>query len=215
MKESILQEYSYLDAAIGINAIYGDLKKNIHDVEEDIVLHHSGGIGLSWGMSGGEISGVELNCLAVSGLQETIHYLEKIEMGLLGNIDYVEFRACTEGCLGGPFTVMDKYQGKRHLQKLVRMFGVEKQIKYRYVKKLYDKGWFFSDKKESPVDSILQLSPPDIVKGIERLKRMEDILTFLPHKECGACGSPDCAAFAEDVVDGKVSLQNCVFLRNP
>jgi len=82
-------------------------------VEEDIVLHHSGGIGLSWGMSGGEISGLDLHCLAIPGLQETIHYLEKIEMGLLGDIDYVEFRACSEGCLGGPFTVMDKYQGKR------------------------------------------------------------------------------------------------------
>ncbi|MCF8146433.1 MAG: 4Fe-4S binding protein [Deltaproteobacteria bacterium] len=214
MKESILQEHSYLDAAIGINTIYGELKKNIHDVEDDIVLHHSGGIGLSWGMSGGEISGVELNCLAVSGLQETIRYLEKIEIGLLADIDYVEFRACTEGCLGGPFTVMDKYQGKRHLQKLVRMFGVEKQVKHGYVKKLYDKGWFFTDKRASHEEAITHLSTVDIASGIERLKRIEEILKLLPRKECGACGCPDCATFAEDVADGKDSIQSCIFWRD-
>jgi len=214
MKESILQEHSYLDAAIGINSIYEDLKDNIRDVEDDIVLHHSGGIGLSWGMSGGEISGVELNCLAVSGLQETIHYLEKIEIGLLRNIDYVEFRACTEGCLGGPFTVADKYQGKRHLQKLVRMFGVEKRVKYGYVKKLYDKGWFFTDKTPSLEEKITQLTPVDIAKGIDRQNRIEEILKLLPRKECGACGCPDCVTFAEDVIDGKDSLQSCVFWKD-
>jgi len=211
MKESILQEHSYLDAAVGINSIYEELKNNIQDVEEDIVLHHSGGIGLSWGMSGGEVSGVDLNCLAVSGLRETIRYLEKIEIGLLSNIDYVEFRACTEGCLGGPFTVMDKYQGKRHLQKLVRMFGVEKRVKYGYVKKLYDKGWFFTDKTPSLEGQIAPLTSVDIVKGIERQNRIEEILKLLPRKECGACGCPDCLTFAEDVVDGKDSLQSCVF----
>jgi Na+-translocating ferredoxin:NAD+ oxidoreductase RNF subunit RnfB len=211
MKESILQKHSYLDAAIGINSIYEELKKNMQDVEDDIVLHHSGGIGLSWGMSGGEISGVELNCLAVSGLQETIRYLEKIEIGLLSNIDYVEFRACTEGCLGGPFTVMDKYQGKRHLQKLVRMFGVERRVKYGYVKKLYDKGWFFTDKALSSTPELTHLSPADITKGIERQNRIEEILRLLPRKECGACGCPDCETFAEDVVDGRDTLQSCVF----
>ena len=132
IKEPVLLEHSYLDAAIGINSIYEELKNNIKDVDDDIVLHHSGGIGLSWGMSGGEISGMELNCLAISGLQETIQYLKKIEMGLIEHIDYIEFRTCTEGCLGGPYTVTDKYQAKHNLQKLIHMFGLEKRVKYSY-----------------------------------------------------------------------------------
>ncbi|MCD6304908.1 MAG: 4Fe-4S binding protein [Deltaproteobacteria bacterium] len=214
MKESILQEHSYLDAAIGINAIYEELKRNIQDVEDDIVLHHSGGIGLSWGMSGGEISGVDLNCLAVSGLQETIHYLEKIELGLLSNIDYVEFRACSEGCLGGSFTVMDKYQAKRYLQKLIRMFGVERRVKYGYVKRLYEKGWFFTNKSVGSTPRLMDLSSADIAKGIERVKRIEEILKLLPQKECGACGCPDCETFAEDVADGRTTLDQCVFWKD-
>ena len=213
MNEPVLQKRSFLDAAIGINTIYEDLKESIRNVEDDIVLHHSGGIGLSWGMSGGEISGLDLNCLAIPGLRETIHYLEKIEMGLLGDIDYVEFRACTEGCLGGPFTVMDKYQGKRKLQKLVRMFGVEKRIKYGYVKKLYDRGWFFTDIFHSPgPPKQPQPTAAEISRAIERENRVEKILDLLPRRECGACGCPDCRTFAEDVADGKDSLESCAFL---
>jgi iron only hydrogenase large subunit-like protein len=213
IKDPVLLEHSYLDAAMGINSIYEELKNSIKDVEDDIVLHHSSGIGLSWGMSGGEISGMELKCLAISGLEETIHYLEKIEMGLLGDIDYVEFRTCTEGCLGGPYAVADKYQAKHNLQKLIHMFGMEKRVKYSYVKKLYDRGWFIIDKSPGYGKRKLpQLTSSEISKGIDRQNSIEEILRLLPRKECGACGCPDCATFAEDVVDGRTSLQSCMFL---
>jgi len=213
--KSVLQNNSYLDGAIGINSIYNSLKQNILEVKEDIVLHHSGGIGLGWAMSGGEVAGLDMDCLAVSGIQETIRYLEKIEMGLLHDIDYVEFRICTAGCLGGPFTVADKYQAKQNLKRYVRMFGVEKRVKYEYVKKLYEDGWFFTDQKKIPLEE----KPPrssasEISKGIERQNRVEDILRLLPRKECGACGSPDCRTFAEDVIDGKASLGSCVYWQN-
>ena len=131
-------------------------------------------------------------------------------MGLLHDIDYVEFRSCPEGCIGGPLTVADKYQAKHHLQRLVPMFGVEKRVKYAYVKKLYEKGWFFTDKQANPLE---QTSPHrSISEGIERHKRVEKIMELLPGKECGICGSPDCRTFAEDVVDGKASLTSCFYL---
>lgn len=212
IKEPVLQEHSYLDGAIGICNIYDTLQKNIYELNEDKVLHHSGGVGLGWGMSGGEIAGLEMNCLAVSGLRETIRYLEKIEMGLLHDIDYIEFRACTEGCLGGPLNVADKYQAKHYVQRLVRMFGVEKRVKYGYVKKLYEKGWFFTDKKGIPLEG--KSSHLSISEGIERQNKVEEILQLLPRKECGACGSPDCRTFAEDVVDGKASFENCIYLHD-
>jgi iron only hydrogenase large subunit-like protein len=212
IKEPVLQNSSYLDGAIGINTIYNTLKQNILEVEEDIVLHHSGGIGLGWAMSGGEVAGLDMDCLAVSGIQETIRYLEKIEMGLLHNVDYVEFRICTEGCLGGPFTVADKYQAKDQVQRFVRMFGVEKRVKYEYVKKLYEQGWFFTDTKDIPFKTDPpHLSPLELSRGIERQNRVEEILRLLPRKECGVCGSPDCRTFAEDVIDGKASLGSCVY----
>ncbi len=212
-KESASQgKYPGTDKAVGINSIHEILKKNIQEIDVDTVLHHSSGIGIGWGMSGGEIAGLKRNCLAVSGLHEVIRYLEKIEMGLLREVDYIECRVCPEGCLGGPFTVTDKHQAKYLLQKLVRMFGVEKRIKYNYVKKLYNNGWFFTERDRTV--SIDVPSPLSIPDRIERLNKVQETLQLLPGKECGVCGSPDCQTLAEDVVDGKATLDDCIFFHN-
>lgn len=210
IQDPVLMEHSHIDGAIGIGSIHERIDDALRTLEDDKVLHHSGGVGLGWAMSGDEIAGQEMNCLAISGLQETIRYLEKIEMGLLRDIDYVEFRTCTEGCIGGPLTVADKYQAKHHLQKLVRQFGLEKRVKEEYVKKLYARGWFFTKRKRT---TVAQKDPgQSISERIEMQNRVEETLKGLPRKECGVCGCPDCRTFAEDVVKGKASIGNCVFL---
>ena len=212
--EGTSREGSRQDKAIGINTIYEPLQRSIQEIDDDRVLHHSGGIGLGWGMSGGEVAALDRNCLAVSGLHETIQYIKKIEMGLLQDLDYVEFRVCGVGCLGGPFAVTDKYRAKQTLQKLISIFGTERRIKYKYVIDLYNKGWFFTD-KASRFREIKppQLSSSEISEGIERQRKVEEIFRVLSRKECGACGAPDCRTFAEDVVDGDTRLENCVFLK--
>jgi iron only hydrogenase large subunit-like protein len=210
--EPVNQIHSYLDTTIGINRIYEALNKSIQEIEDDEVLHHSSGVGLAWGMSGGEIAGLEMNSLAIAGLQETILYLEKIEMGLLNDIDYLEFRTCPEGCLGGPFTVIDKYLAKHHLQKLIQIFGAQTRVKYDYLIKLYNEGWFFADREPFPLPG--RPSRLSINEGIERLNRVDKVLQELPRKECGICGSPDCRTFAEDVVDGKARMESCSLLHD-
>lgn len=210
IREPVNQTHSYLDTTIGINKIYEVLHNNIQEIDEDIVLHHSSGVGLAWGMSGGEIAGLEMNCLAISGLQETILYLEKIEMGLLQDIDYLELRTCPEGCIGGPFTVADKYLAKNHLQKLIQIFGVKTRVKYNYIIKLYKEGWFHTDRK--PDHSAIKPSQREINERIGRLNRVDQILKTLPRMECGICGSPDCRTFAGDVVDGKARMEDCLLL---
>lgn len=211
IKEPMLLSSSYIDGALGINEVYDVIRGNIPEGDEDAVLHRSSGIGIGWAISGGEIAGLDSgNFLAVSGLKMTTRYLERIEMGLLNGVEYVEFRACPEGCIGGPMTVADRYLAKHILQKLVRMFGVEKRPKYSYVQKLYEDGWFFSDRQRSPVvvDS-RRLSIPDAIK---RQREVERTFYLLPKKECGVCGAPDCRTFAEDVVDGKALFGKCVYL---
>ena len=201
---------SFLDGALGINEVYELIKKNLRDLEEDMMLHRSSGVGIGWGVSGGEIAGIEEgNYLAVSGLQETIRYLEKIEMGLFNDIEYFEFRACPEGCIGGPLTVADRYEAKRTVAKFVRMFGQEKRLKYAQAQKAYQEGWFHGESKAAPADTKDRLS---LSKAIERQERIEEVFRMLPRKECSLCGSPDCRTFAEDVADGMVSLDHCVLL---
>lgn len=199
------------DRAVGISTIHDELFKAMQEVEEDRVFHYSGGIGLGWGLSGGEIAGLDVKAIAVSGVHETIRYLERAEMGLLDHIEFLECRICNEGCVGGPFTVADRYQTKQLVRRFVRMFGEERRIKRKYVQKLYAEGWFEAGREIQP---IAQEHPvPTVADRIEQQRRVECILKKLPMKHCGMCGSPDCRTFAEDVVAEKARLENCAYLR--
>jgi hypothetical protein len=163
-------------------------------------------------MSGGEIAGLDdVTCLAVSGMQETIRYLEKIEMGLFREYEYFEFRSCPEGCIGGPLTVADKYQAKGTLQKFVRMFGQAKRVRRSQVQRAYDEGLLLRETKQ--IRTLPGEKRLSIAEAIARQNRIESVLQKLPGKECGQCGSPDCRTFAEDVADGILPLESCFLMR--
>jgi hypothetical protein len=204
-------EKSSLSGALGINEIYDLVVKHLGEEDEDLLLHVSSGVGVGWGMAGGEIAGLDdVTCLAVSGMQETIRYLEKIEMGLFRNIEYFEFRSCREGCIGGPLTVADKYQAKGILQKFGRMFGHGKRVRRSHVQRAYQEGVFLRENKK--IDTVKDDKRLSIADAIARQDRVESILRKLPGKECGMCGSPDCKTFAEDVADGQAKQESCFML---
>jgi hypothetical protein len=213
IKAPVLAAHSYVDGAIGINEVYHDVEKALKEGNRD-TRHprRSMGIGIVWGKSGGEISGMEKgNFLAVSGLQDTIRYLEKIEMGFLNEFDYVEFRTTWEGCVGGTLTVTDRYQAKHTIERIVLKSGVEKRADRAKIEKLYNEGWFFTGHEPRPVG--YEDSDRSVAEAIERQQRVEELCASLPAKECGMCGAPDCRTFAEDVVDGKAVLEDCGYLR--
>ncbi len=86
------QKESFTGIALGINDIYADLVRQLEKIKEadhipfadnrfDFEYCHTGN-GPMWGLSGGEIADLNIeNTLAVSGLSDTVAYLEKIEMG--------------------------------------------------------------------------------------------------------------------------------------
>ena len=49
----------------------------------------------------------------------------------------------------------------------------------------------------------------------EAMRKMREIVSItesLPGIDCGSCGAPNCRALAEDIVRGKASPDDCVFL---
>ena len=52
----------------------------------------------------------------------------------------------------------------------------------------------------------------NMVEALKKMKRMNEILERLPGYDCGSCGSPTCAAFAEDIVRGFCTEMDCVHL---
>jgi hypothetical protein len=208
--------------ALGINDIYADLKHQIDHMQDadqnpyannirfDFEYCHTGN-GPMWGLSGGEIADMNIdNSLAVSGLDETITYLEKIELGLFSNLEYIELRTCREGCLGGPLTAIDKYLAKSSVKKMIKMLGRGRRLSLGKILRQYEAGKFLTDKDP---DKLIQLfGSRTKPMSIETVQKVEEILERIKGHDCSVCGAPTCRTFAEDVVKGEASLDECLLL---
>ena len=51
----------------------------------------------------------------------------------------------------------------------------------------------------------------DRVTAMEKMLKIDDLESRLPGLHCGSCGAPSCHAFAEDVVLGRASQEDCIF----
>jgi Na+-translocating ferredoxin:NAD+ oxidoreductase RNF subunit RnfB len=210
------------EVALGINDIYPELAGHVRRIKESDELPFyqtrfeyetcATGNASLWAMSGGEIADMDIDkSLAVSGLEETITYLEKIEMGLFQDIEYIEFRTCREGCLGGVLNVIDKYMAKSTVQKMVKKYGVGKRLPSEKILRLYEKGDFQIEKSPSRLLNLFGKQKGGL--SIEAMKKIEKILDTLQGKDCTACGAPDCRTFAEDVVRGDAKIKECLWVR--
>ena len=84
----IALEKSHLDGAISITDIYGRLLEVIDEVQEDVIIQQSSGVGLGWAIAGGEVRGIQReNCVAVSGVRDVIQILDDVEAGKLKGIE--------------------------------------------------------------------------------------------------------------------------------
>jgi iron only hydrogenase large subunit-like protein len=204
-------EKSNLDGAIAIRDIYGRLLNALKDLEEDVILQLSSGIGIAWAISGGEIMGLrEENCLAVSGVQDVMQVLNDVEAGKLKDIVFLECLICPDGCIGGSLTVQNRHLARRNIGRLIKMFGEHTRVSRDMVMRLYRQGYFNLDKEIAPMP--LPPLDPDRAKAIWKVKQRDEILKRLPGKNCSACGTPDCKTLAEDIVMGQATIDRCVFL---
>ena len=217
---SFSQEYSHVDRTMGIKDVYAQItgqlnkmkKTGIENLRKESETQKISKSCLSWGISGGEIAGINSDkTLAVSGLRETITYLEKIEMGLFKDIEYIEFRTCPEGCIGGALTAVDKFIAKNTVLKMLRKFTPKPLIPRDKVVLPDKSGWGLSDITQDELQRIFGVYKEHI--SIEQLKEIEKILEQIHGKDCAACGAPDCRTFAEDIVMGKAVLNDCIMLR--
>lgn len=220
IRSRLIKELATVDHVLGINDVYAELLKHIkgrtppdmRSMEDRQSKRFDLSRSLNWGMSGGEISGTRVErSLAVHGLKETITYLEKIEMGLFQEMEYIEFRTCPEGCLGGVLTTIDKYIAKGFIHKMLRIFGTGTGLRRKDIIDRYEAGEFFY--REDPAERAGEVEGPKVSLSMDQYLEIESLLKVIGGRNCSACGSPSCRVFAEDVVRGMVTLEHCVLLQ--
>jgi len=214
IKQPAGKQKSYLDGAISISDIYGPLLSAMENVENESYnksLKNLCILGMGWAMVGGICRTLRLkNSLAVSGLTETIKVFDDIEKGKLKHIDYIEAYSCPQGCVGGSLTVENLYISYNKILKIIEALEFQK-IKacpdIQKVRKKYAQNYFFKKDKLEPRP--LKPLNEDLAIAIKKRKEKEEIFANLPKIDCGACGSPTCMVFAEDVVKGEAKLTDC------
>ncbi|MGA2667871.1 MAG: [Fe-Fe] hydrogenase large subunit C-terminal domain-containing protein [Ignavibacteria bacterium] len=207
--------YSDFDGAIPIsdiyNTLYGYLSHLAKKLNDTSDYYDISGMGLNIGRMGGLASllGGD-NCIGVSGINDVLYMLEDIERGKLHDIELVEMHACLEGCIGGSMVVENVYYSRNKMLQLIEYFG-EKKLPVGK-KDIYKDSELFYNNIYEP----LPLKPidEDLNRAIGKITERKEILSKLPNIDCGACGSPTCSAFADDVVKGDCHMNNCIFILN-
>ena len=198
-------EKSEVDLVLAIKKVYTVLLNHMEISDKDAEISHSGKIGISWASSGGESSAL-LNdiYLAADGIENVIKVLEDLEDEKFSGLEFIELNACHGGCVGGVLTVENPYIAKTKLKKLRKYMPVS--ISHAEEENKGKMLW------ESSVDyePVLQLGG-SMSENMAMMKKIEDFESTLPGLDCGACGSPSCKAFAEDVIRGFSSDDDCVF----
>lgn len=202
---------NYVDGVLTIRNVYGDLRKMISTVQQELPVQATAK-GINWGRSGGEATALDkVSTLTVDGIHNVISVLEEVEMGHLTEIDFLECQACTGGCVGGALTVANPHLAMarlKHLASTIPPADREQQEKNRQLLNRSD-GFKISVMPFEPRQPFSL--DRDLAAAISKLEMLERTLESLPGLDCGSCGAPTCRALAEDIVQGLSLETDCVF----
>jgi Na+-translocating ferredoxin:NAD+ oxidoreductase RNF subunit RnfB/anti-sigma regulatory factor (Ser/Thr protein kinase) len=134
-----------------------------------------------------------LGIMRVSGARHAADVLEAVEDGRLGDVTLVEIWLCDQGCFGGPRMREDAFVARA-----------------RWQRACWPAGHAAAMRRDEPLAARAGLRlDPDMRAAMAKLSRIDQMRRRLPGRDCGLCGAPDCAAFAEDVVLGRVGPSAC------
>jgi hypothetical protein len=162
--------------------------------------------GILWSLTHGEQSNFKGRALAIDGIHNVSDFLEKLENQEIGAIDFLELRACDQGCAGGILVGGNRFLTVERLKKRSKLYP-----------SLRDKSLHLMN---APAENRLgEINPRpiatlgnDLGQAIGKMERVQNIMRHLPGIDCAACGSPTCQSLAEDIVQNKAEMAHCVFL---
>ena len=212
VKNDFSAERNYIDAVISVRDVYFALLDVMRQYEDEPVdSTESGIIGISWASTGGEAAAVfNDRYLAADGIENCIRVLDQLdqatEEGDMAGLEFVELNACSGGCVGGAMTIANPYIAKAKLHTLKRYLPVSpNQPASEWIPDC------FFCKNLVEYNPYIRLSE-DRSEAFRMMGEIESIREGLPNIDCGSCGAPTCMAFAEDIVKGETTADECTVI---
>ena len=220
IKSPVGEDYSEVNGVINMDVIYNKVLRVIKQKNSDETPHTTESTidskNILWSLTNGEADQVEGRCLAIDSLHNVIDFLEKLENDEITDIDFLEIRACDEGCAGGVLTSGNRFLTVERLKNRAKLIGAEVSDMPALSKQLLDKhkNQVVERIAADPVKprSMMKLDE-DMANAMKKMERVQRIMCFLPGIDCGSCGAPSCQALAEDIVQGKAAISHCIFLQ--
>ena len=206
VKSPLGTDHSEVDRVLAIKEVYPQLLSCMKAVGDDPPeIGTSGKIGISWGRSGGEASGLFTEeYLAADGIENVIRVLEDMEDQKFTNLRFVELNACNGGCVGGVLTVENPYVAEVKLKRLRKYMPVARSHMHESEENVIK--WTTGVQYEP----VFRLGN-NMMESFSRLNQVERLMKKFPGLDCGSCGAPTCKALAEDIVRGDANETDCVY----
>lgn len=204
-KHPLGTNHTNISGTISISSLFLKISK-LMEKEINLEEFYPSGKAIGWARVGGQSQALEINeFLAVDGIENVISVLEEIENNKITDLLFLECQACTNGCVGGCLTIENSFVARNRIR----------QISHKHYDFIPEKPSLSSDKFlfEEPIMplNVLKLDK-NLLKAIQMMKEIEEVIRELPNIDCGACGSPSCKALAEDIVHGFSKKSNCIVL---
>ncbi|MGI6048276.1 MAG: [Fe-Fe] hydrogenase large subunit C-terminal domain-containing protein [Petrimonas sp.] len=170
---------------------------------------------VKWSISGTEKQYFRGRSLAIDGMDNVVEFLDRLESGRITGVDFLEMRACDQGCAGGILCPGNRFLTVERLEqrekKLTSLIGAEEPLKNDLMDYAEDIQKTFRVDPVYPRDG-LQLDD-NLEIALQKMERIKKLNTYLPGFDCGACGAPTCRSLAEDIVKKKATISHCVFVQ--
>ena len=199
---------SLVDVVVSIKDIYFQLISKMKHGEDVKSLSSSGVIGIGWASSGGESTAIfNEDYLAADGIDNCNKVLDQIENGNIPPLQFIELNACTGGCVGGVLTIQNPFIAKARLQGLRRYLPVSQNFIPKGEENSLPEEFLFND---LPIYRPISRLSDSMQESMRMMSEIQKLKKELPGIDCGSCGAPNCRAFAEDIVKGNTTLENCL-----
>lgn len=213
------EEESQIDGVINMDSVFNRIYQNlqIDNTSDNCRVPQVEPLapeGILWSLTTGESDHAMGRRMAIDGVHNVINFLEKLEQEEQPDFDFLELRACDESCAGGVLTSENRFLTAERLRKRARVIREANAIKQppdrivTYKNELLPRIVLGEIKPRS----MMKLDE-DMGEAMRKMKLIRQIMQMLPMVDCGACGAPGCHALAEDIVQGRGMMENCIFIQ--
>lgn len=215
VKTPVGEKESIVDGTINMNELYNRVMKVIANKEVPDTTDQRENLtqdGILWSLTRGEAKHFGERSMAIDGIHNVIKFLERLENEEVPEIDFLELRACDQSCAGGILMTGNRFLTVERLERRAKRYPqawkLKTNVDTKESKQIKQK--LIADKiVAKPAFSLDE----DRTRALGKMDKAQRIICFLPGIDCGACGAPNCQALAEDMVNGKAKMSDCVFLQ--